>query len=44
MCFENIALWNNMWKYGNLIHVTDVKAIFGHVIKQSQKYMSVYLK
>jgi len=39
-----VLLWENMWKYGIARQVADVNAIFVQVIKQSQKYMSMYLK
>jgi hypothetical protein len=44
MLFENVALWVNVWKYGNLIQVTDYNAVFVQVIHEIVKDIPIYLK
>ena len=40
---ENRALLDNVWRYVIARQVSDVSAIFAHVIRYIQKYMSIYL-
>jgi hypothetical protein len=42
--FENVPLWDNVWKYDIAGEVTDNKVILGQVIKQGQQYICIYFK
>jgi hypothetical protein len=42
--FENVPLWDNVWKYDMAKEVTDSNVILGQVIEQSQQYLYIYLK
>ena len=42
--FENVPLWDNVWKCDIAREVTENNVILGLLIQKGQQYMNIYFK